>query len=68
MEDNGREQRGLEIAAKAKLQRSGEQWFVPAQSGHRGTYYTVKPDVANPHCTCPDYETRQLKCKTHFRS
>jgi hypothetical protein len=68
MEDNGREQRGLEIAAKAKLQRSGDRWFVPSQSGNKGDYshYTVTPDVSNPHCNCPDHETRNVKCKHIF--
>lgn len=58
-----REVKGLEIAAKSKLQQSGDRWFVPSQSGHRGTYYTVKPDTAKPHCSCPDFEARQLRCK-----
>lgn len=66
MEDNGREQRGLEIAAKAKLQRSGERWFVPSQSHGNANYYTVEPDISNPHCTCPDHETRNVKCKHIF--
>src|SRR5687767_10857928 len=66
--DNGREQRGMEIAAKAKLQRSGDRWFVPSQSGNSGdySYYTVKPDISNPHCNCPDHETRNVKCKHIF--
>jgi len=64
---DAREQRGLEIAAKAKLKRHGDRWFVPSQSGH-GTasgdnHYVVKPDVSNPHCTCPDHELRRQKCK-----
>jgi len=63
---DAREQKGLEIAAKAKLQKSGDRWFVPSQSGHRGTYYTVKPDPASPHCSCPDFECRQLRCKHIF--
>src|SRR6266478_3151064 len=58
-----REIKGLEIAAKSKLQQSGDRWFVPSQTGHRGTYYTVKPDTAQPHCSCPDFEARQLRCK-----
>lgn len=65
--ENPREQRGLEIAAKAKLQQSGDRWFVPSQSGNvtssGGGHYIVKPDVSNPHCTCPDHETRNVKCK-----
>jgi transposase len=60
-----REQKGLEIAAKSKLQQSGDRWFVPSQTGH-GTYYTVKPDAAKPHCSCPDFECRQLRCKHIF--
>jgi transposase len=63
---DAREQRGLEIAAKSKLQKSGDRWFVPSQSGQRGTYYTVKPDPANPQCSCPDFECRQLRCKHIF--
>lgn len=58
-----REQRGLEIAAKSKLQQSGDRWFVPSQSNQGRSYYTVKPDTAKPHCSCPDFEARQLRCK-----
>ncbi len=60
-----REQKGLEIAAKSKSQKSGDRWFVPSQTG-RGTFYTVKPDTAQPHCSCPDFESRQLRCKHLF--
>src|SRR5688572_25758682 len=65
MEDNGREQRGLEIAAKAKLTQSGNRWFVPSQQTYKSgdKFYTVKPDVSNPECNCPDHETRRVKCK-----
>lgn len=65
--ENPREQRGLEIAAKARLQRSGDRWFVPAQSRKGGDYYyTVKPDISNPTCNCADHETRNVKCKHIF--
>jgi hypothetical protein len=30
--ENPRQQKGLEIAAKAKLARQGNLWFVPSQS------------------------------------
>jgi len=63
---DAREQRGLEIAAKSKLQQSGDRWFVPSQSGHGRTFYTVKPDTTNPFCSCPDFELRQLRCKHLF--
>jgi transposase len=64
-----RELKALQIAAKAKLQRSddGYRWFVPSQT-HKGGdyYYTVKPDPSHPHCTCPDFESRKLRCKHIF--
>src|SRR5882762_3242047 len=64
-EQEEREQRGLQIAAKAKLQRSddGYRWFVPSQTEGCNNTYTVKPDPAKPHCTCPDFTARQLRCK-----
>jgi len=67
--DNVRELRGLEIAAKSKLQRSGDRWFVPSQSNggtNHGGSYIVSSIVSSPHCTCPDYELRKLKCKHIF--
>jgi hypothetical protein len=62
-----REQKGLEIAARVKLTHQGDRWFVPSQSGKTSetgdSRYTVKPDVSNPRCTCPDFELRRVKCK-----
>ena len=59
-----REQRGMRIAATCKLTKKGQIWLVPSQSGHGR--YTVRPDPEAPHCTCPDHETRGLKCKHLF--
>src|SRR6266850_5475991 len=59
-----REQRGMRIAATCKLTRKGQVWLVPSQSGHGR--YTVSPDPEAPHCSCPDHETRGLKCKHLF--
>jgi len=44
-EQQEREQRGLVIAARAKLQRSddGNRWFVPSQTAGCPNTYTVKP-------------------------
>jgi transposase len=39
-------------------------WLVASQSGHGR--YAVSPDPDAPHCTCPDHETRGLKCKHIF--
>jgi len=69
---SARELRALEIAAKSKLVRANDgRWFVPSQSGKSGmsqggSYYVVKPDPARPHCTCPDFESRQMRCKHIF--
>src|SRR5258708_4406719 len=67
-EQREREQKGLQIAAKAKLQRSddGYRWFVPSQTEGCNNTYTVKPDPAHPHCTCPDFTARQLRCNHIF--
>jgi transposase len=59
-----REQRGLRIAATCKLTKKGQVWLVPSQSGHGR--YAVSPDPESPHCSCPDHETRGLKCKHLF--
>ena len=59
-----RRQRGLEIAATSNIVRKASAWLVPSQSGNGR--YTVCPDPQNPHCTCPDHETRGVKCKHIF--
>ena len=58
---DGREQRGLIIAATSKLTKKGAAWLVPSQSG-KGKY-TVIPHATEPHCTCPDHETTGKPCK-----
>jgi transposase len=58
---NDREQRGLIIAATSKIQKKGGVYLVPSQSG--GNRYTVCLDAENPHCSCPDHETRGVVCK-----
>jgi transposase len=55
-----REQRGLAIAAVCKLTLKAGVWLVPSQSG-KGKY-----QVCGDHCTCPDHETRGVKCKHIF--
>src|SRR5580698_3682696 len=61
---NEREQRGLVIAARCKINRSGDVWMVPSQSGPGK--YAVYIDTDKPTCTCPDHETRGVKCKHIF--
>lgn len=59
---SGREQRGLEIAARVRPQRNGCTYIVPSQTG-KGTMYTVNLKGEYPTCSCPDHETRLVKCK-----
>lgn len=61
--DGGRKQRGLEIAARSRIEHSPEgAWFVPAQS-KPGRYTVIMSAARGARCTCPDYETRGLDCK-----
>lgn len=59
--DHSRQQRGLQIAATAKIAKKGSAWLVPSQSG-KGRY-TVCPDPQMPHCTCPDHSDGGHRCK-----
>jgi transposase len=58
---DARQERGLVIAATAKVVQKGSVWLVPSQSGNGR--YTVSPDEQHPHCTCPDHEERGCECK-----
>ena len=53
--------REMQIAAICKISRKPDgSWEVPSQTGQ--AKYKVKCD-GTPHCTCPDHELRQCKCK-----
>jgi transposase len=59
-----REQKGLEIAARARIEKHGNTWLVPSQSS-TGTYRVTLGDNG-PRCTCPDFELRGRTCKHCF--
>ena len=62
---DGREQRGIEIAARSKVVRRDAGWSVPSQSGTGS--YTVSDVAADaPRCTCPDFMLRIEPCKHIF--
>src|SRR5438477_7125518 len=61
--ENPREQRGLMLAATAKIRRYGERWMVPSQTGN-GVY--MVRIAREKQCTCPDWETRRGDCKHIF--
>jgi transposase len=56
-----REQKGLEIAALLPIKRTGETYIVPSQTN--GNKYKVDATPYAPHCDCPDFQSRQQKCK-----
>src|SRR5436309_1729493 len=61
---DARQQRGLMIAATARIRRAkvGPVYTVPSQS-MQGEY-TV--DMGRRRCSCPDFELRKLPCKHLF--
>ncbi|MBN2517424.1 MAG: SWIM zinc finger family protein [Candidatus Altiarchaeota archaeon] len=62
---DGRQQRGLEIAQKSDIRREGlNTYIVPSQYGS-GTY-KVDFGEFQPTCTCPDCQTRHIKCKHQY--
>lgn len=64
MNSNERQQRGLEIAATARIERKGNAWSVPSQTMN-GRYTVVKAGD-ELRCSCPDYELRGQTCKHGF--
>jgi transposase len=65
-ETEARRQRGLMIAATARITYGHERWFVPSQTSPRRTTYSVRMTATGPSCSCPDYELRGLPCKHIF--
>ena len=59
---DARKERGLLIAARCRITKSGGRYSVPSSS-QDGTRYTVVPDADNPSCDCPDFQVRGMKCK-----
>jgi len=59
---DGRRQRGMEIAATAKIVRRGDEWAVPSQTV-KGARYSVVQGPQGIECTCPDFELTGKACK-----
>lgn len=60
----GRQRRGLGIAAVAHIEKNRLGYKVPSQSGNGSYVVTLDGD---PFCSCPDFEKRQRACK-HIRA
>ncbi len=56
-----REQRGREIAERAKIVKMGAAWIVPSQTGP--DTYRVTLEAEEIRCSCPDWELRRSACK-----
>jgi uncharacterized Zn finger protein len=56
-----RQIKAIQIAIHKTLIRNGRVWLVPSDSSTQS--YRVDPDPEFPHCTCPDFEKRQARCK-----
>jgi transposase len=60
-----RQERGRAIAERSRIQRQDDShWRVPSQSSP--ATYTVQVVRGEWSCSCPDFETRQLRCKHTF--
>jgi transposase len=58
-----RKQRGLEIAALARIDKEDGIYLVPSQTDKRHPKYKVRYHAEHPTCNCPDHETRGCRCK-----
>jgi hypothetical protein len=58
-----RKQRGMMIAAIAKIERQNGVYLVPSQTSPRHQKYRVRYDAKNPTCDCPDFHERGCRCK-----
>ena len=54
----------MELAATRTIRKKAGVWVVPSQSGNGFYRVNIMPKIAS--CTCPDYETRGVKCKHIF--
>jgi Transposase DDE domain len=57
---DGRQQRGMQIAAIGGARIEGGSWRVDSQTGP-GRKYRVNPRAES--CTCPDHEATNARCK-----
>jgi transposase len=58
-----RKQRGLEIAALAKINRKDGVYIVPSVTNPRRQKYQVRYSKETPTCTCEDFHQRGCRCK-----
>ena len=59
--DQGRQQRGMAIAAMIPITKNRLGYQVPSLSGNGS--YIINLDGGEPYCSCPDFALRQRPCK-----
>jgi transposase len=58
---DARQEKGRVLAADKRIKRiEGATWFVPSQTGGTAGYVV---NMLSRMCSCPDHETRMVKCK-----
>jgi len=61
---NAREESGRTLAQDKRIKHvEGAMWFCPSQSQNAGGYLV---NVLAASCSCPDHETRRVRCKHLF--
>src|SRR5947209_3512696 len=60
---DGRKQRGMEIAALSRIERSKGVYLVPSQYAPTQKKYRVNLHPESASCTCEDYAARGCRCK-----
>jgi transposase len=58
-----RKQRGMLIAAVAKIEKQNGVYLVPSQTSPKHQKYHVKYHQQHPTCDCPDFHERGCRCK-----
>ena len=59
-----RQERGVVIADRCRIDKTGDFYIVPSQTNNGKYVVSFRNEEA--HCTCPDHETRGVKCKHIF--
>ena len=59
-----RQEKGRLLAHNKRIKHvDGALWFVPSQTANDGGYIV---NLQTASCSCPDHETRRVKCKHQF--
>jgi len=61
---DARQEKGRQLSSDKRIKKvEGALWFVPSQTNNAGGYLV---NVLASTCSCPDHETRRVRCKHMF--